>query len=99
MGVNVAVFTYEPPEVTIEFSEQWAISYPILYDEQAHHVKAFDVINPQYNPGDSAFGIPLPGVFYISPEGIVRDKFYRKPFQKRPPWQEILERVEKSQQI
>ena len=89
-GYNVASITYEPPEVTQEFSREFSIQFPILYDQDAHLVQAFGVINPDYAQGHSAWGIPLPGVFLLDPDGRVLAKFYRDGYKVRPEWQEIL---------
>ncbi len=83
--------TYEPPSTTIKFSTAQNIKYPILYDEHARHVLALGILNTDYGPDHSAYGIPNPGILLIDANGIIRAKFFRTRYQDRPQFSQILE--------
>ena len=53
--------TSDPLEVLLDFHDEHQLGYPLLRDQDARHVKAYGVLNPEYEPGHRAYGIPLPG--------------------------------------
>ena len=57
------------------------------------HFAAYGVLNPRYEPGHSAFGIPLPGVLLVSPAGEVLAKFAEPDYRDRPDFAAMRERV------
>ena len=91
MGVNVAAMTYDDATILAEFHESQNLGYPLLHDEGAHHVVAFDVLNEDYKPGDRAYGIPHPGIFYISVDGVIELKFAAPGYRTRPPMEAVHE--------
>ena len=94
VGVKVAGMTYDGLEVLASFHADRALGYPLLSDEGAKHAIGFNVLNEGYEPGHVAYGIPHPGIFYISPEGEVLAKFAVPGYRQRPPMQEVFEAVQ-----
>ncbi len=93
-GVKVAAMTYDAVDILAGFHAERNLGYPLLHDEGAKHVIGFNVLNEQYAPGHGAYGIPHPGVFYLSPEGAVVAKFAMPSYRERPPMQELLDAVQ-----
>ena len=93
LGVNVAGMTYDGREIAAAFHEKAGLGYPLLQDVDADHVKRLKVINPEYPPGHRAYGVPLPGIVYLSPEGKVLAKFAVPGYRERPPIDALLERL------
>ena len=85
----------EPPETHLNFSNQYDISYLLLSDPDARHIKAFGILNESYKPGHRAHGVPHPGIFIIDQEGIVRAKFAEDGYRKRPSIDLVLEATRK----
>lgn len=92
-GVKVAAMTYDSVEILAGFHAKRNLGYPLLHDEEARHVVGFKVLNEAYSPGDMAYGIPHPGIFYLSPEGEVVAKYAVPGYRQRPPMQEVLDGV------
>ena len=93
LGVGVAAMSYDPVAVLAAFHAEQALGYPLLRDEDTRHFGAYGVLNPQYQPGHSAYGIPLPGVLLIGPDGEVLAKFAEPDYRDRPDMAVVLEMV------
>jgi peroxiredoxin len=85
--------TYDDGAILAEFHQSQNLGYPLLHDEGARHVGAFDILNEDYEPGDRAYGIPYPGVIYISAGGVVELKFAVPGYRSRPPMETVHEAV------
>jgi len=85
--------TYDSVDLLKAFHDKSKLGYPLLHDEAAKHVVALGILNPQYKPGHSAYGIPHPGILLISPEGKVLARFAELGYRQRPPLEEVLEVV------
>jgi len=91
MGINVVAITYDPIELLKDVELDQGIEFPLLHDENRKHVDAFGVLNTEYEPGSRAYGVPYPGIFLVSPDGIIRYKFAEARYQDRPKFEGVLE--------
>jgi peroxiredoxin len=91
MGVAVATMTYDSLDILKAAEEDYAVNFPMLRDEDVKHVSAFGILNQQYQPGQRAYGIPEPGIFLISADGIIRFKFAEQDYRIRPDFSLVLE--------
>lgn len=82
-GIGVVALTYDPPEEQQAFIDKNGIAYPLLSDIDAYTVKALGILNEDYAPGDSAYGIPHPGIFVVRPDGTIAGKLFIDSYQKR----------------
>ncbi len=89
LGVGVAAMTYDPIDVLAEFHKKHELPYPLLQDEAVKHFEAYRVRDEHYSPGDSGYGVPRPGILFITPDGIVGAKFALPGFRNRPSFEEI----------
>ena len=91
MGINVATITYDAVDVLKIVEEDQGIEFPLLHDEAVYHVNAFGIRNLDYEPGERAYGIPYPGMFLVSPDGIIKFKFAEESFRNRPNFANVME--------
>jgi len=91
MGVSVATMTYDSLDILKAAEEDYAVNFPMLRDEDVKHVSALGILNEQYQPGQRAYGIPEPGIFLISADGIIRFKFAEQDYRLRPDFSLVLE--------
>ncbi len=91
LGIQIAVMTYEPPEVSRKFSTKHDIRYPILTDTEAKYVQSFGILNEKYEPGHRAWGIPHPGIFLVDSQGIIRGKFAEADYRDRPDMEYVIQ--------
>ena len=89
-GLSVVALTYDSPELQRRFVEANAITYPFLSDIDAQSVIALDILNLEYQPGDSAYGIPHPGVYVLDPELTVVGKIFVEAYSTRVDAQGVL---------
>jgi peroxiredoxin len=77
-GLGVVAMTYDAPALQQAFVARHGITYPMLSDVDATSVRALGILNTDHQPGDSAYGIPYPGVFVeaystrVDAEGVLR---------------------------
>ncbi|MBT7335726.1 MAG: redoxin domain-containing protein [Gammaproteobacteria bacterium] len=93
VGVRVVGMTYDTPEIIKAFDEKWDINFPVLKDVDREHVEAWGIRNQEYGPGTFAYGVPLPGVVLISPDGKILAKWAEEGYRSRADWSEVLEQV------
>ncbi len=93
IGVSVGGMTYDDLETIKQFHDKWAIRFPLLRDEKGRHVDAWGIRNEEYGEGTFAFGIPHPGVVFISPEGEILAKWAEAGYRSRADWETVLTEV------
>ena len=93
LGVNVAAMSYDSRAVHAAFHDEQELGYPLLQDEDVQHVMAFGILNEDYEPGESGYGIPHPGILYIDTEGIIQRKFAVPGYRERPPFETVYEQI------
>ncbi|MBL4679490.1 MAG: redoxin domain-containing protein [Pseudomonadales bacterium] len=91
LGISVYTMTYDDVSDTSKFHSKENLSFPILQDVNAKHVKAFGILNEDYEPGHRAYGIPHAGMFLVDEHGVIFNKFSEKGYMKRPPWDAVLD--------
>ena len=91
MGVSVVAMTYDSIETLQKVSEDEGIRFTLLRDEGIKHVNRLGILNDtDYEPGQRAYGVPYPGIFLISSDGIIRAKFAEESYRDRPDFSDIL---------
>lgn len=85
--------TYDHPLLLIWFHEEHELGYPLLHDEEGGYFHALGIRSPDYQPGDRGFGVPLPGVLFVRPDGLLLLKFARPGYEDRPPLADIYAEV------
>lgn len=91
--MNVAAMTYDGLEVLADFHSESNLQYPLLSDEGAAFVKAMGVLNEDYAPDHGAYGVPHPGILYVSSDGTIMAKIAVPGYRSRPPFNALLEHV------
>ncbi|MBV8454918.1 MAG: redoxin domain-containing protein [Deltaproteobacteria bacterium] len=89
-GINVASISYDPHEILSRFAGQYHITYPMLSDHGSLIIRKFGILNTNVPPGTRLYGIPFPGQYLLTPDGIVRDKLFLPDYQTRPTASEVL---------
>ena len=77
------VITYDSPELQQAFTEAGSITYPFISDIDTDSMRALDILNENYEPGDSAYGIPHPGVFVLNTDQQIVGKIFLESFRER----------------
>jgi len=88
--VNLAAISYDAVETLKRFAAANHISYPLLSDTGSAVIKAFGLLNTNMPPSVFAYGVPFPGQFLLSPDGIVREKFFLPNYRLRTAGSAVL---------
>jgi peroxiredoxin Q/BCP len=89
LDVAVAGMTYDDTEVLAAFHAEHDLGYPLLRDVDVKHVEAFGIRNEDYGPGHQGYGIPHPGILWLSADGVVRGKWAVPGYRERPPFETV----------
>ena len=90
-GIGVVALTYDVPELQRPFIEKHSISYPLLSDIDAASVKALDILNIEYEPGDGAYGIPYPGIYVVNTDMEIVGKIFVEGYSTRVDAQGVFD--------
>jgi peroxiredoxin len=93
-GVGIAAVSYDPVPVLADFSKRRGITFPLLSDPGSATIKRYGIFNttvPETN--QQAYGIPFPGTFMISPQGVVTSRFFEPAYQERSTVGSIMARL------
>jgi len=82
-GIAIVAITYDEPELQQAFVRKWGIEYPILHDVNTLTFRTLGILNENYQPGDTAYGIPHPGMIVIDPAGRVVGKLFIEDYSVR----------------
>jgi peroxiredoxin len=96
-GINIAAITYDPVPILADFAKRRAITFALLSDAGSDAIKRYGILNttvPETN--QQAYGIPFPGTFILSPQGVVTARFFEQAYQERNTVGSILARLGKS---
>ena len=86
--------TYDAPQLQQQFIDKFAITYPLVSDVDATSIKNLGILDTQYAPGDSNYGIPHPGVFIVTPKRIVAGKIFIEGYDTRVDADGVLKYAE-----
>jgi peroxiredoxin len=82
-GVGLVAITYDAPKLQRIFIDKHGISIPVLSDIDALSFKTLGILNTDYQPGDSQYGIPHPGMIVVDPRGVVVGKLFLEAYSVR----------------
>ena len=82
-GISLVAITYDQPALQRAFVERHNIAIPVLSDTNGLSFKTLGILNRNYSPGDSQYGIPHPGMIVIDPHGTVVGKLFLEAYSSR----------------
>jgi peroxiredoxin len=82
-GIGMVGITYDDPVLQQAFIDKFGITIPILSDIDALSFKTLGILNEQYQPGDTQYGIPNPGMIIIDAQGLVVGKLFLEAYSSR----------------
>ena len=94
-GYHLAGISYEPPPVDADFIAKRDIKYTLLSDPKSEVIDRYKLRDPQYPPGNRAYGVPRPIIFILDRNGVIKAKLYEDTFKKRPPVSLVIETLDK----
>jgi peroxiredoxin len=94
-GYKLAGISYDSPAVLKTFIERRMIAYTLLSDPKSEIIDRYKLRDPQYPPGNLAYGVPRPVIFILDRNGVIKAKLYEDTYTKRPPATLVIETLDK----
>jgi hypothetical protein len=88
--VKIAAITYDSQEILQRFSAAHHLDYPLLSDKGSVVIREFGILNTNVPKDHPFYGIPFPGDYLISPDGLIKAKYFLPDYQTRVASSEIL---------
>ncbi len=108
-GAQLVAVTPEKPESVTKTREKTGATFTIISDEQQKIMKAYDVafsldektlkryksfdIDIEKNNGDNGSYLPVPAIYIITKEGLIKYRYFDADYKKRPSVKEIVENL------
>jgi peroxiredoxin len=93
-GYHIAALSYDSPEVLRAFTTKRHITYTFLSDPKSEVIDLYKLRDPQYPPGNRAYGVPRPVVFVLDAKGLIKAKLYEESFKNRPPVTLVISKLD-----
>jgi peroxiredoxin len=94
-GYKMASISYDTPAILKTFIERRNIGYTLLSDPKSVVIDRYKLRDPQYPPGNLAYGVPRPIIFILDKNGIIKAKLYEETYTKRPPATLVIETLDR----
>ena len=94
-GYKLAGISYDKPDVLKTFIDRRMLSYTLLSDPKSEVIDRYKLRDPQYPPGNFAYGVPRPIIFILDRNGVIKAKLYEDTYTKRPPTGLVIETLDK----
>jgi peroxiredoxin len=94
-GYHIAGISYDSPQILKTFIDRRQIGYTLLSDPKSEIIDRYRLRDPQYPPGNRAYGVPRPIIFILDKTGTIKAKLYEETFMKRPPASLVVSTIDK----
>jgi peroxiredoxin len=94
-GYKLAGISYDQPDVLKTFIDRRKITYTLLSDPKSEVIDRYKLRDPQYPPGNFAYGVPRPIIFILDKNGTIKAKLYEDTYTKRPPATLVIATLDK----
>jgi peroxiredoxin len=93
-GYRLAGLSYDSPEILETFNAKRHPTYTLLSDAKSEIIDRYNLRDPQYPPGNRAYGVPRPIIFVLDPQGVIKAKLFEESFKNRPPVSSIISKLD-----
>jgi len=90
--LGVAAISYDSRAVLEDFAKRRGITYPLLSDPDSSIIRSFGILNESVPKNSPFFGVPHPGTYVVTPDGVVTAKYFAQDYRERDTAAEILVR-------
>src|SRR5262245_9447168 len=94
-GYRMARISYDRPQILKTFIDRRQIGYTLLSDPRSEIIDRYRLRDPQYPPGNLAYGVPRPIIFILDKSGMIKAKLYEETYTKRPPATLVISTIDK----
>ena len=89
-GFGLAAISYDSVAILKNFADRRGITFPLLSDPESKIIQSFGILSVSAPKNTPFAGIPYPGTYLVSRQGVVISKFFVDDFKERDTAAEIL---------
>jgi peroxiredoxin len=93
-GYRVAGLSYDSPEILQATTVKRQLTYTLLSDPKSEIIDLYNLRDPQYPPGNRAYGVPRAIIFVLDTQGIIKAKLYEDNFKYRPRVTAVISKLD-----
>ena len=93
-GYRVAGLSYDSPEILQAATDKRRLTYTLLSDPKSEIIDRYNLRDPQYPPGNRAYGVPRPIIFVLDSQGVIKAKFFEDSFKYRPRITTVISKLD-----
>jgi peroxiredoxin len=93
-GYKIVGVSYDKPEINAAFTQKRNIRFAMLSDPGSVTIDRWGLRDPQYPPGNMAYGVPRPIIFIIDRKGVIRASLAEETFRTRPPVSDVIKAID-----
>jgi peroxiredoxin len=93
-GYRVAGLSYDSPEILQAATDKRRLTYTLLSDPKSEIIDLYNLRDPQYPPGNRAYGVPRPIIFVLDHQGVIKAKFFEESFKYRPRITTVISKLD-----
>jgi hypothetical protein len=82
-GIHLAAVSYDSVDLLQHFSQRAGISYPLISDPESRMIRAFGILNENFQRDHQWYGVPFPGTYLIDETGKVAAKYFEQDHRER----------------
>jgi peroxiredoxin len=93
LGYTLATLSNDRVTALTRFSKRRKIGFTLLSDPDSAIIRAFDLLNNDFPPGQPGHGLSLPLMFIIDAKGIITHRFSDPDYSWRPAIDTVLKAI------
>jgi len=93
-GYRIAALSYDSLEILQAFTVKRHIAYTFLSDPKSEVIDLYKLRDPQYPPGNRAYGVPRPIIFILDRDAVIKAKLYEESYKVRPPVAVVISKLD-----
>ena len=82
-GYGIAAISYDTLATLKHFAGRRNIGFPLLSDQESRVIRAFGIFNESVPEGNTARGVPHPGLFVVDADGVVTARYFEDDYRER----------------
>jgi peroxiredoxin len=94
-GWKLAAITTDTPDKLARFAARRHIGFPMLSDPDSAIIGAFNLMDPAYPEGRRHHGVPVPTVYFVTPDRVIVAKLGDANFRVRPAPEEVVATIDR----
>lgn len=89
-GYALASLSYDTPATLAAFAGAKGLGYMLLSDSGSAMIDSLGLRDPEYPPGNKAYGVPRPTILILAADGTVMAKYVSADYRSRPSNDDVL---------